>query len=146
MISSRKHTAPTAMEDDGSPPEYSSPACYQHKFESGRSAATAPRVLIKRIYDPAAPGDGFRILVDRLWPRGISKKQAAIDAWARELAPSTGLRKWFHQDRERWSDFCTRYREELREHTTELEAVRQRAKEQPVTLLYASKLSITHIS
>jgi uncharacterized protein YeaO (DUF488 family) len=72
-----------------------------------------PRIAIKRIYDPPAEEDGFRVLVDRVWPRGISKKDAAIDHWAKDIAPSTELRKWFNHDPARWNEFQERYRQEL---------------------------------
>jgi uncharacterized protein YeaO (DUF488 family) len=76
--------------------------------------------------------------VDRLWPRGISKQRAALDDWLVELAPSTALRKWFHQDRTRWIESAGRYRAELRTQAAALEALRQRAAQQRVTLLYAA--------
>ena len=76
--------------------------------------------------------------MDRLWPRGISKQRAALDDWLVELAPSTALRKWFHQDRTRWIEFARRYRAELRTQAAALEAFRQRAAQQRVTLLYAA--------
>jgi uncharacterized protein YeaO (DUF488 family) len=139
MITSRIHRAPSLTADDSDLSQYSSPACFLHEVESGRKLDAVPHVQIKRIYDLADPADGFRVLVDRLWPRGIPKQQARLDAWARELAPSTPLRKWFHHDRERWSEFCARYREELREQAMQLDALRRRACEQPVTLLYAAK-------
>jgi uncharacterized protein YeaO (DUF488 family) len=140
MNASRKHKTPNPMGDHRDPPEYSSPTCYLSEFESGSMTDTAPRVQIKRIYEPTDPADGYRVLVDRLWPRGISKERAAVDAWARELAPSTQLRRWFHHDRKRWTEFRMRYREELRERAAEeLEALRQRATRQVVTLLYAAK-------
>ncbi|MGB4549271.1 MAG: DUF488 family protein, partial [Syntrophales bacterium] len=72
---------------------------------------------IKRIYDPASPGDGRRILVDRLWPRGIRKEDAAIDEWLKELAPSAELRKWFAHDPAKWSEFQKRYRKELQDRS-----------------------------
>jgi len=138
MTASRKLKTLAPVEHESEPIEYSSPACYLHEFEAGRLTVTVPSVRIKRIYDAPDPADGFRVLVDRLWPRGIKKKQALLDAWARELAPSTALRKWFQHDPERWSEFCQRYRVELRDQATELEVLRQRAKQQPVTLLYGA--------
>ena len=69
---------------------------------------------VKRIYEAPAPSDGYRILVDRVWPRGVSKERAAIALWLKEIAPSTGLRKWFGHDPERWPEFQKRYRQELR--------------------------------
>jgi uncharacterized protein YeaO (DUF488 family) len=72
-------------------------------------------IKLKRAYDEPAAGDGFRILVDRLWPRGISKERLQLDAWAKDLAPSTELRKWFAHDPARWAEFVKRYRAELRQ-------------------------------
>ena len=96
-------------------------------------------VRIKRIYEPGVKGDGYRILVDRLWPRGISKVAAHIDLWMRDIAPSTALRRWFNHDPAKWEEFCERYRAELREQQPLLDAVRQQAKEGPVTLVYSAK-------
>jgi uncharacterized protein YeaO (DUF488 family) len=117
----------------------SSPACYLHEFEAEQASGRAPDVRIKRIYEPATREDGFRVLVDRLWPRGFTKERAALDAWARELAPSPALRKWFGHDPKRMSAFRERYRAELAGHAVELGALRQRAAEQRVTLLYAAR-------
>lgn len=96
-------------------------------------------VRIKRIYAPVAEGDGYRILVDRLWPRGVSKVAARIDLWMRDIAPSTVLRRWFNHDPAKWKEFCERYRAELREQQALLDAVRQQAKEGPVTLVYSAR-------
>lgn len=96
-------------------------------------------VRIKRIYEPAVKGDGYRILVDRLWPRGVSKVAARIDLWVRDIAPSTTLRRWFNHDPAKWEEFCERYRAELREQQPLLDAVRQQAKEEPVTLVYSAR-------
>ncbi len=96
-------------------------------------------VRIKRIYVPAVQGDGCRILVDRLWPRGVSKAEARIDLWIRDIAPSTALRRWFNHDPAKWEEFCERYRAELREQQPLLDAVRQQAKEGPVTLVYSAR-------
>ena len=73
-------------------------------------------IRIKRTYDPAARGDGWRVLVERLWPRGMKKEALAADAWLKEVAPSTELRKWFDHRVERWEEFQHRYREELKEN------------------------------
>lgn len=93
---------------------------------------------IKRVYDEAEPQDGARILVDRLWPRGISKDKAAFAEWMKELAPTTALRQWFDHRPERWAEFQTRYREELRENPL-VDTLRQCARTQTVTLLYGSR-------
>ena len=95
--------------------------------------------MIKRIYDPPATGDGRRVLVDRLWPRGISRDRARIDEWLKEIAPSDQLRTWFGHDPARWEEFRKRYREELKTHGAILEQLRGEAEQGPVTLLFAAK-------
>jgi uncharacterized protein YeaO (DUF488 family) len=101
---------------------------------------TAPdRVRVKRVYDPPSPQDGRRILVDRLWPRGVSRKSARIDDWAKDLAPSTRLRRWFGHDPGRWPEFQTRYREELRAVGDRLGWLIALARRGRVTLLYAAR-------
>jgi len=94
---------------------------------------------IKRIYEPPTAEDGRRILVDRLWPRGLTKDGAKIDEWLKEIAPSDELRKWFGHDPARWEEFRTRYHQELKGHTELLEKVRSEAKKGTVTLLFAAK-------
>lgn len=95
-------------------------------------------IRIKRVYDDAEAPDGARILVDRLWPRGISKDKAAFDEWMKDLAPTTALRQWFDHRPERWAEFQTRYREELRENPM-VDTLRQRARTETITLLYGSR-------
>jgi uncharacterized protein YeaO (DUF488 family) len=97
------------------------------------------RVQIKRIYDSRTRGDGLRILVDRLWPRGVSKEQAHLYRWAKELAPSTELRVWFNHEPSRWQRFARRYQKELSQRTALLEALNSLARRRPVTLLYAAR-------
>jgi uncharacterized protein YeaO (DUF488 family) len=99
----------------------------------------ASHLRLKRAYEPAAPDDGKRILVDRLWPRGLSKDKAALDDWIKDIAPSTELRKWFGHDPARWAEFQRRYRTELRQHGALLDRIRSLAKTQTVTLLYAAR-------
>lgn len=93
---------------------------------------------LKRAYEPASPDDGARILIDRLWPRGLSKEKASLDEWIKEIAPSTELRQWFGHDPERWPEFQRRYRAELRQHSQELDRIRALAKKQTVTLIYSA--------
>lgn len=119
--------------------ELSSPACYLHEFEEPPPGASAHGVQIKRIYEEPQPGDGYRALIDRIWPRGISKQRAALDAWLTDLAPSNALRIWYGHDPKRWPEFRRRYRAELRAHATELEELRRRAAAGRVTLLYSSR-------
>ncbi|HLO25570.1 MAG TPA: DUF488 domain-containing protein [Geobacteraceae bacterium] len=96
-------------------------------------------IKIKRIYDPPAPGDGRRILVDRLWPRGLSKDEARLDEWLKEIAPSDDLRKWFGHDPDRWEEFRKRYREELNSNGELLKLLRTEGGKGTVTLLFAAK-------
>jgi DNA-3-methyladenine glycosylase len=94
---------------------------------------------IKRIYDPPAPEDGFRVLVDRLWPRGVTKQRAALDLWLKEVAPSTELRTWFHARPDGFDEFADRYRAELAANPA-VDELRAVAKAHPaVTLLYSVK-------
>jgi uncharacterized protein YeaO (DUF488 family) len=95
-------------------------------------------VEIKRIYDEPDPADGTRILVDRLWPRGLSKEKAGFDLWMKDVAPSSALRKWFDHKPERWPEFQARYREELQGNPA-LEDLRERIAADTVTLLYGSR-------
>ena len=95
-------------------------------------------IQLKRAYEPPESDDGFRVLVDRLWPRGVSKSAARIDLWLKELAPSTALRQWFGHDPDRWPEFQRRYRSELQQHAEELDRIRALAKKQTVTLVYSA--------
>jgi uncharacterized protein YeaO (DUF488 family) len=97
-----------------------------------------PKLNIKRIYEKPSRTDGARILVDRIWPRGVSKKKAALDEWLKDVAPSTRLRKWFGHDPERFSEFRRRYRAELKSNKTLVKHLRARLKKGRVTLLYAA--------
>ena len=94
---------------------------------------------LKRVYEPAAATDGQRILVDRLWPRGLSKKKAAIDEWLKEIAPSAELRRWFGHDPEKWLEFQRRYRQELRIHSQLIHELARRATRRRVTLVYGAR-------
>ena len=99
----------------------------------------AHRIKLKRAYLPAAANDGTRILVDRLWPRGVRKSDAAIDLWVKNIAPSTTLRNWFGHDPMRWPEFRRRYAAELRGHPNELAELRAQARRRPVTLVFAAR-------
>ena len=96
-------------------------------------------VRAKRVYDAALPGDGYRVLIDHVWPRGVSHERANLDEWARELAPSDELRKWFGHVPERFGVFRSRYRSELAAHGERLEDLRRRARKGPVTIVYAAR-------
>jgi uncharacterized protein YeaO (DUF488 family) len=109
---------------------------------SNSMSASAQRVLIKRVYDAPDASDGTRVLVDRLWPRGVSKDRAALDAWLRELSPSDALRHWFHAHPEQWADFRKRYLRELSrpQAAPALDELYHLAHgKKPLTLLFASK-------
>jgi uncharacterized protein YeaO (DUF488 family) len=98
----------------------------------------ADDIRLKRAYEQPAAGDGLRILVDRLWPRGVSKAEAAIDRWEKEIAPTTELRKWFGHDPERWDEFRRRYTQELHKHADVLGELRELAGKAPITLVYSA--------
>lgn len=97
------------------------------------------KILVKRVYEPVAKADGYRVLVDRLWPRGLSKSEAKLDLWLPDLGPSTALRKWFNHDPERWAEFLRRYHAELKQKTIFIATIKKQAKTRPVTLLYSAK-------
>lgn len=101
--------------------------------------APALDVRTKRIYEKPAPGDGFRMLVDRVWPRGISRQRARLDEWDRTLSPSTELRKWFGHDPGRYEEFRRRYLEELQGHRDRLAELRSLARQGTLTLVYGAK-------
>ena len=97
------------------------------------------KYVTKRIYDSASTKDGYRVLVDRLWPRGISKEKAALDEWAKDIAPSTELRKWFDHDPAKFTEFIKRYEAELKANPEFNNYKKQWSKQEAVTLLYAAK-------
>lgn len=96
-------------------------------------------IFLKRAYEPVEPSDGFRILVDRLWPRGVSKSSAYIDLWLKEIAPSTTLRKWFNHDPLKWEEFRDQYFLELRHNSEAVEQLTEHACRGVVTLVYGAK-------
>lgn len=108
-------------------------------MKAHQSAKIPPdQVRTKRAYEPSAPGDGTRILIDRLWPRGIKKEDLAIDQWNKELAPSSALRQWFGHDPALWKEFERRYAAELQPHAEPLDALRALARKGTVTLVYGA--------
>lgn len=98
-----------------------------------------PGVYLKRVYEPAAPADGVRVLVDALWPRGVGKAKARLHEWSKDVAPSKELRQWFGHDPARWDEFRRRYRAELADKPETLEHLRSLARERPVTLLFSAR-------
>ncbi len=96
-------------------------------------------IKIKRIYDPVSEDDGKRILVDRLWPRGVKKEDVGIDEWLKDIAPGDGLRKWFSHDLSKWQEFKKRYQRELKDKSELIEKLKKEAKRGKVTLLFAAK-------
>ena len=96
-------------------------------------------VRLKRAYEPAVPADGYRVLIDRLWPRGLTRERAKLDTWERELPPSTALRQWFGHDPSRFEEFRRRYVEELRGQRPRLAALRHRARDGTLTLVYSAR-------
>jgi uncharacterized protein YeaO (DUF488 family) len=106
---------------------------------SGKVEVSAMNVRIKRVYEEPNEADGTRILVDRLWPRGLTKEKAKIDLWLKDVAPSTELRKWFAHDAAKWTEFRTRYRKELKSNTEQLSRLKQEAASGTVTLVYGAR-------
>jgi uncharacterized protein YeaO (DUF488 family) len=96
-------------------------------------------IQLKRVYEKPSRKDGLRILVDRLWPRGLTKECAAVTLWLKDVAPSTELRKWFGHDPAKWKQFQARYRKELREKKDALDLLKQKSEEHTVTLLYGAR-------
>jgi uncharacterized protein YeaO (DUF488 family) len=94
---------------------------------------------IKRIYDPVSPDDGKRILIDRLWPRGVKKEDAKIDEWLKNIAPSDELRKWFAHDPRKWKEFKERYKKELKDKGEIMERLKKEVKQKNVTFLYSAR-------
>jgi uncharacterized protein YeaO (DUF488 family) len=101
-------------------------------------AISADHIRLKRAYEAPAPDDGIRILIDRLWPRGVKKTDAAIDEWMKEIAPSTNLRKWFGHDPSRWEEFRRRYQTEVRQHAPEFDRLQTLARRGRITLVFAA--------
>lgn len=99
-------------------------------------------VTTKRVYEPFSPSDGFRVLIDRLWPRGIAKAKAHVDLWLKDVAPSSALRQWYGHDPDKWTEFRKRYTNELRDSPAKeaLEDLVRRARRGRVTLLYSSRV------
>jgi uncharacterized protein YeaO (DUF488 family) len=112
------------------------PKCFGN--ETVTKSVPAANVRLKRAYDPAEAADGTRVLVDRLWPRGVSKSDADLDQWMKDIAPSTELRKWFAHDPARWEEFCRRYRDELNQNDELLSQLRSLARNSAVTLVYSA--------
>jgi uncharacterized protein YeaO (DUF488 family) len=107
--------------------------------KAGKARARRSAVRVKRVYETPCPDDGVRVLVDRVWPRGLSKEEAKIDHWLKEVAPSTALRQWFGHDPARWTEFRRRYRAELEQNSEPLESLRSLIRGQPATLLYGAR-------
>jgi uncharacterized protein YeaO (DUF488 family) len=96
-------------------------------------------IKLKRVYEERSPADGFRVLVERLWPRGLTKERVAVDLWLKDVAPSPELRKWFGHDPARWEGFQERYRQELGANQDAVDLLRQKAEEGTITLVYAAR-------
>ena len=96
-------------------------------------------IKLKRVYEKPDEKDGFRILVDRLWPRGLTKEKAAVDLWLKNIAPTTELRKWFNHDPEKWKEFQKKYFKELKENKEDVSVLKDHLKKETVTLLYGAK-------
>jgi uncharacterized protein YeaO (DUF488 family) len=110
----------------------------RHADRSGRKRLR-PAVRVKRVYDDPQANDGARVLIDRLWPRGLSKARAAADLWLKDAAPSDALRRWYGHDPRRWKSFARKYRSEVAKRESTLELLRDMRSRGPLTLLYGSR-------
>lgn len=97
------------------------------------------KIKIKRVYESPEKTDGFRILIDRVWPRGMTKEKASVDLWLKEIGPSTALRKWFNHDPEKWNEFKKRYVKELKNNKEAVDQIKAHLKKGAVTLVYSAK-------
>ena len=98
-----------------------------------------PEISLKRAYEPASPADGARILVERLWPRGITRERAAIELWLKDVSPSPALREWYGHEPQKWPEFRRRYLQELKDNPEAVAELRKRVKQGRVTFVYAAK-------
>jgi uncharacterized protein YeaO (DUF488 family) len=152
----RDDVSPRGKKGQGAAMDNSCGQCLQSTMSRHRPAgeksikprsrqARTPPIAIKRAYDKPSPHDGMRILIDRLWPRGVTKAKLKLDAWPREVTPSTALRKWYGHDPKRFAEFRRRYRAELSEHRDALDALRAMIKGSAVTLITATReLDLSH--
>lgn len=97
------------------------------------------KIHLKRVYDEPSPDDGLRVLVERLWPRGLSKERAKVDVWLKAIAPTTELRNWFHHDPEKWDEFCEKYHSEMEKNVVAVEELERLIAAGKVTLVYAAR-------
>jgi uncharacterized protein YeaO (DUF488 family) len=112
---------------------------FQGLHRAGSITRTLAMIELKRVYEKPSTKDGLRVLVDRLWPRGLTKERAAVDLWIKDVAPSTELRQWFGHDPVKWKEFQVRYRQELNEKRDCLKELKQKSKSHTVTLLYGAR-------
>jgi uncharacterized protein YeaO (DUF488 family) len=96
-------------------------------------------IKLKRAYDPPDKEDGFRVLADRIWPRGVKKEDLALDLWLKEIAPSSSLRKWFGHDPKRWPEFCQRYEVELKEKGDVIDSLKEKSDHGALTLVFSAR-------
>jgi uncharacterized protein YeaO (DUF488 family) len=108
-------------------------------IRAGTDAREKVMIQVRRAYEPADPADGFRVLIDRIWPRGLKKEQAAIDLWLKDVAPSTELRKWFGHDPAKWDEFRKRYAEELDRNPDAVRLLEERGRRGTITLVFAAR-------
>ena len=139
MSNPRKHPIDAAREKPGALGTRRSRPCFPQKTGVDGASPDALDVRTKRLDAPRAATDGRRVLADRVWPPGISRQEAALDEWLKDLAPSTELRQWFGENRKRWPEFRTRYRAELAQRQRLLNSLRRSAAQQRVTLLYTDE-------
>ena len=111
----------------------------QKQYENSQEQENKMKIKIKRVYEKPSKDDGMRILVDRLWPRGLTKQKAAVDLWLKDIAPSTELRKWFAHDPKKWTEFRKKYLQELKENKEQISIIKDHLKQGAVTLVYGAR-------
>ena len=109
------------------------------KFIAEKRQENKMKIKLKRVYDKPTKEDGRRILVDRLWPRGLTKEKAKVDVWLKEIAPTAELRKWFNHDPEKWNEFIKKYKQELHGNTEQVAILKEYMKQGVVTLVYGAR-------
>jgi uncharacterized protein YeaO (DUF488 family) len=128
----------SGRDDDAEPGEYASPPCFMHELDPAWTGS-APRIGLRRAYEPPGPDDGWRVLVDRLWPRGIRRSALPLDEWLTAVAPSSALRRWYGHDPARWQEFRRRYTAELAAAPEAVEPLLARCRQGPVTLVFGAR-------
>jgi uncharacterized protein YeaO (DUF488 family) len=116
-----------------------SKASEQQSVPNPQTVSGDVMIQLKRAYEPPSEQDGYRVLIDRIWPRGVKKEELAVDTWLKEIAPSSDLRRWFNHEPQKWQEFCTRYKAELKDRQDVIEFLKEQSKDGVLTLIFGAK-------